>query len=106
MIKIFFQGDSITDADRDRSDNHFLHGFSLCTKELLGDSFEYLISSDNENTELKKQIIEDIAGLIATALSEEGLLDKPDTELERAAYSVNSKINDTAIRNLNILYGV
>ena len=57
MIKIFFQGDSITDADRDRRDNHFLKGFSLCTKEYLGDDFEYVnygISGDTSRSVLKR----------------------------------------------------
>lgn len=57
MIKIFFQGDSITDAGRDRRDNHFLKGFSLCTKEYLGDSFEYVnygISGDTSRSVLKR----------------------------------------------------
>ena len=57
MIKVFFQGDSITHADRDRRDNHFLKGFSLCTKEYLGDSFEYVnygISGDTSRSVLKR----------------------------------------------------
>ena len=57
MLKIFFQGDSITDADRDRSDNHNLRGFSLCTKEYLGDGFEYVnygISGDTSRSVLKR----------------------------------------------------
>lgn len=57
MIKIFFQGDSITDADRDKRDNHFLKGFSLCTSEYLGDSFEYVnygISGDTSRSVLKR----------------------------------------------------
>ena len=57
MIKIFFQGDSITDADRDRSDNHLLKGYSLCTKENLGNNFEYInygISGDTSRNLLKR----------------------------------------------------
>lgn len=57
MIKIFFQGDSITDAGRDRRDNHFLKGFSLCTKEYLGDEFEYVnygISGDTSRSVLRR----------------------------------------------------
>ena len=40
--KIFFQGDSITDCNRDRSDNHNLAGFSLKVANLLGDDYEYV----------------------------------------------------------------
>ena len=57
MIKIFFQGDSITDADRDRSDNHFLRGFSLCASEYLGDGYEYVnygISGDTSRSVLRR----------------------------------------------------
>ena len=41
-MKIFFQGDSITDAGRDRSDNHNLAGYSLLVKNALGDNYEYV----------------------------------------------------------------
>ena len=57
MIKIFFQGDSITDALRDRKDNHFLNGYSLYAKEYLGDGFEYVnygISGDTSRSVLKR----------------------------------------------------
>ena len=57
MIKIFFQGDSITDACRDRSDNHLLSGYSLYTKKYLGDNFEYVnygISGDTSRSVLKR----------------------------------------------------
>ena len=57
MIKIFFQGDSITDAGRDRSDNHLLAGFTRCTKELLGEQFEYVnygISGDTSRSVIRR----------------------------------------------------
>ena len=41
-MKIFFQGDSITDAGRDRSDNHNLAGYSLLVKNTLGNDYEYV----------------------------------------------------------------
>lgn len=47
--KIFFQGDSITDWGRDRSDNHNLAGFSQLVANHFGDKFEYVnygISAD------------------------------------------------------------
>lgn len=72
----------------------------------ISESFEFLITTDNENAELKKQIIEDIAGLITRSLASEGILKSEDTNLEKAAYEVNSAISDPNIRNLNILYGV
>ena len=47
--KIFFQGDSITDWGRDRSDNHNLAGFSRLVADHFGDKYEYVnygISAD------------------------------------------------------------
>lgn len=41
-MKIFFQGDSITDAGRDRSDNHNLAGYSQFVKNALGEHYEYV----------------------------------------------------------------
>ena len=48
-MKIFFQGDSITDAGRDRSDNHLLKGYPLIVKNALSKENEivnYAISGD------------------------------------------------------------
>ena len=42
MEKIFFQGDSITDAGRDKRNNHYLSGYSLIVANALGDKFEYV----------------------------------------------------------------
>ena len=39
---LMFQGDSITDAGRDRSDNHLLVGYPAMIKEKLQDAFEYI----------------------------------------------------------------
>ena len=41
-MKIFFQGDSITDAGRDRRDNHNLSGYTQLIKNKLGDRYEYV----------------------------------------------------------------
>ena len=72
----------------------------------LSDSFEYLITSDNDAPKLKLQIIEDIAALICDSLMDEGLTKVKTPVLEEIAYSVNAAIKDPNIRNLNILYGV
>lgn len=72
----------------------------------LYDSFEYLITSDNENFVLKNQVIEDISAMISKQLVNDKMLKSEDIELERVAYEVNSKIENTNIRNLNILYGI
>ena len=47
---IMFQGDSITDAGRDRSDNHNLSGYSKIVKDVLGDEFEYLNFGESGDT--------------------------------------------------------
>ena len=72
----------------------------------LYDSFEYLITTDNENAEIKKQIIEDICAIVSNKVKEQGIVKESDTELERLAYKVNDSIDDNSIRNLNIFYGV
>lgn len=71
-------------------------------------SLEYLISSENteENSTLKANMIEDIAGLIITELQARSLTDAICTDLEKHAYSVNDRISDNNIRNKNIFYAV
>ncbi len=48
--KIFFQGDSITDAGRNKKDNHFLSGYSEKVSYYLGNSFEYVNYGLSGNT--------------------------------------------------------
>lgn len=42
VLKIFFQGDSITDCERNREDNHNLSGYTQMIKNALGNKFEYV----------------------------------------------------------------
>ncbi len=69
---------------------------------------EYLISSSNteKETKLKEEIIEKISGSIITELKKQELIDTFSVNLERQAYSVNEKIENPEIRNLNIMYAV
>jgi lysophospholipase L1-like esterase len=56
-MKIFFQGDSITDFARDRSDNHNLSGFTLMIKENLPSDIEivnYACSGDTSRQVLAR----------------------------------------------------
>jgi len=71
-------------------------------------SLEYLISSENgkENSVLKMDMIEDIAGLIIAELKVQDLSEAICTDLEKHAYSVNDKIVDNDIRNKNIFYAI
>lgn len=56
-----FQGDSITDAERDRSDNHNMAGYTKFVEDELGDEFELLnygISGDTSRRALERHIHE------------------------------------------------
>lgn len=56
-MRIIFQGDSITDAGRDRSNPHNLAGYTTITAELLGKDNEYLnfgISGDTSAMVLER----------------------------------------------------
>ena len=72
----------------------------------LSETLEFLISSDNDISETKYEIIEDIAKMVIGELQEENLTDAICLDLEKHAYSVNDKISDSEIRNLHILYAV
>ncbi len=78
-----------------------------CLSGSAGD-LEYLISSGNshEEAERKAEIIENISGLIIGELCVQGLTQATCNNLENHAYSVNDKIKDSQIRNLNVLYAV
>lgn len=69
---------------------------------------EYLISSSNTEKEakLKLEIIEKISKLIISELKKQNITEVSANELELHAYSVNDKIENTEIRNLNIMYAV
>ena len=71
-------------------------------------SLEYLISSENtrENTVLKTDMVEDIAGMIIAELKAQNLTEAICGDLEKHAYSVNDKIIDNDIRNKNIFYAI
>ncbi len=74
----------------------------------LYESFEYLISSGNKADEAKKkqETIETVSERIIAELVEQKLTRVDSCDLERHAYSVNDRIKDGEIRNLNILYAV
>ncbi len=72
---------------------------------MYGD-LEYLISSDNTEAEKKQEIIEKISARVIDELKAQELTKISSPNLEPHAYSVNDKIKDGEIRNLNILYAV
>lgn len=74
----------------------------------LADSLEFLISSDNEDdtSDTKYAVIEDIAGMIINELKKDNLTDAVCTDLEKHAYSVNDRISDIALRTSHIMAAV
>lgn len=74
----------------------------------LSQSLEYLISSGNNETEIrtKGEIIEKNCSDIIAELKNQNLTDFSGSSAEGHSYSVNNKITDSEIRNLHVLYAV
>lgn len=74
----------------------------------LHGELEYLISSGNGKSEnkQKEELIEKISSLVIDELKNQNLTKANSNNLEEHAYSVNNKIKDSEIRNLNIMYAV
>lgn len=74
----------------------------------LSDQLEYLISSTNtkKESEIKIEVIEDIAKSIINELEKQSLTRASSNNLVNHAYSINDKIQDSEIRNLNVMYAV
>lgn len=70
-MKILFQGDSITDCGRDRSDSHNLAGYSAIVAKKLGDKHEYLNLglSGNTSTDLLDRYERDIKAIAPDVLT-------------------------------------
>lgn len=75
---------------------------------LLASDLEYLLSSGNGETSVKKKcgIIENICTQISQKMKEQGLLDAVGADTEWLAYAVNDLIKDSHIRNMHILCAV
>ena len=74
-----------------------------------GDNLSLLLYGDNNDfdvADLKYEAVEKIASRIIDILQEQNLTKAICGDLEKHAYSVNDKISDGALRNLNILAGV
>lgn len=76
--------------------------------EALASDLEYLLSSGNDETAVKKkcEIIENICTQISQKMKEQGLLDAVGADTEWLAYAVNDLIKDNTIRNMHILCAV
>ena len=74
----------------------------------LAKPLEYLISSGNGESEISKksETVEQICRDIALAMRDDGLLTTESSSMEELAYSVNSLIADSNVRNLHILYAI
>ena len=74
----------------------------------LADILEFLISteSDGKTVENKYGIIEDVAGMIICELQNLGITDAICGDLEKHAYSVNDKISNNELRQMNVLASV
>lgn len=74
----------------------------------FSDSFEYLLTSENDEAtaKIKSDVIEDIASIIIEYLLENNMSKAVCNDLEKHAYSVNDSISDPNIRNLNIFSAV
>lgn len=74
----------------------------------FSDSFEYLLTSENdsETAEVKVGVIEDIASMIIGYLIENNMTKAICGDLEKHAYSINNSIADPNIRNMNIFAAV
>ena len=78
---------------------------------LLGaeaETLELLLTTDNGSTmaRAKQDMMENLAGTIITVLQDQGLTEAVCGDLEKHAYSVNDQIEDSALRNANILIAV
>lgn len=72
----------------------------------LAEPLEYLISSGNDETEKKKETIEQVSAAIIKELQVQNLTEFKGAQMEGHAYSVNDTIENGELRNLHILFGV
>ena len=72
----------------------------------LSSVLEYLISIDNSNKDAKKEMIEDINNMILDEIKKQNLSKEFCYDLENNAFSINNKISNEQIRNLDILYAL
>ena len=74
----------------------------------LANVLEYLISiyNSNDNRNSKKEMIEDINNMIIDEIKNQNLSKEFCSDLENNAFSINDKIENEEIRNLDILYAI
>ena len=74
----------------------------------FAETLEFLLTSDNspDMAEIKYAAIEDIASGFISELQDRGLTEAVCGDLEKHAYSVNDRVSDSNVRNLNVLAAV
>lgn len=81
----------------------------LAGTEKISEKLSFLLFGDNRDEETAKKkynIIEEIASETIACLQSEKLTEAISDDLEKHAYSVNDKITDGTVRNMNILVAV
>lgn len=75
---------------------------------LEAEMFEYLLTTDNDGdmAEQKYDAIEGICADVIDELVEQGITKAICGDLEKHAYSVNDRIEDAQLRNMNIFAGI
>lgn len=71
----------------------------------MAEPLEFLLTADNENTNVKRAIIEDIALAVTKELKRQGLADCEDNYLEPYGFAIVKKIKNAELRNMHILVG-
>lgn len=78
-------------------------------EKAIYEKLSYIVLTENESEEnLKKKadLIEEVCSLVEEKLQKQNLTEAVCGDMEKHAYSVNDKISDSNIRNLNILISI
>ena len=75
---------------------------------VIAEILEYLLTSGNDESEAvtKTGMIENVVSLITEELRAQDLSDEQGEELERHAYSINDRIEQNDIRNMDVFSAV
>ncbi|MDE5601319.1 MAG: DUF4037 domain-containing protein [Clostridia bacterium] len=71
----------------------------------MAEPLEFLLTADNENKKVKRDIIEDIALAITNEIKSQGLADCKESYLEPYGFAMLKKIKSAELRNMHILVG-
>ena len=71
----------------------------------MTEPLEFLLTADNENKKVKRDIIEDIALAIANEIKAQGLADCEESYLEPYGFAMLKRIRSAELRNMHILVG-